>query len=136
MKRGSASLAAARSCCFAATARRSSFGRRSDRVDFDLRGRMAARYGDDSFTGNVSWRHAHGGDEMLITTPLGQGVARIVRAGEAVQLTTADGKEHRRPTAEALTERCSGSALPLERPCRLGPGALPHARDRRAAAGR
>src|SRR6185503_12543145 len=31
-------------------------------LDFDLLGRIAARYGQESFTGNVSWRHARGGD--------------------------------------------------------------------------
>ena len=56
-------------------------------VDFDLLGRIAARYRDDGFTGNLNWRHAANGDEMLITTPLGHGVARIVRQGDSVQLT-------------------------------------------------
>jgi len=83
-------------------------------VDFELLGRIAARYGKDAFTGNVPWRHAGGGDEMLISTPLGQGVARIVREGEAVQLTTADGKEFHAPDSESLTERTLGFRLPLE----------------------
>lgn len=82
-------------------------------LDFELAGRIAARYGSESFTGNVSWRHARGGDEMLISTPFGQGVARIVREGEAVQLTTADGKEHRANDAEDLTERVLGFRMPL-----------------------
>ena len=83
-------------------------------VEFDLLGRIAARYAKDAFTGNVQWRHAASGDEMLITTPMGQGVARIVREGDAVQLTTADGKEYRAPDAESLTERTLGFRLPLE----------------------
>jgi len=33
-------------------------------------------------------------DEMLITTPLGQGVARIVREGDQVTLTTAEPREY------------------------------------------
>ena len=83
-------------------------------VQFDLLGRIAARYRDDGFTGNVNWRHAAAGDEMLITTPLGQGVARIVRQGDAVQLTTADGKEYRAADSESLTERVLGFRLPIE----------------------
>ena len=83
-------------------------------VEFDLLGRIAARYGKDAFTGNLQWRHATTGDEMLITTPMGQGVARIVRQGDAVQLTTADGKDYRAPDAESLTERTLGFRLPLE----------------------
>jgi outer membrane lipoprotein LolB len=83
-------------------------------VEFELLGRIAARHADDAFTGAVQWRHAASGDEMLITTPMGQGVARIVREGDAVQLTTADGKEYRAPDAESLTERTLGFRLPLE----------------------
>jgi outer membrane lipoprotein LolB len=85
-----------------------------EQVEFDLLGRIAARYRDDGFTGNVNWRHAAVGDEMLITTPLGQGVARIVRQGDAVQLTTADGKEFRAADSESLTERVLGFRLPIE----------------------
>jgi outer membrane lipoprotein LolB len=83
-------------------------------VEFDLLGRIAARYRDDGFTGNVNWRHAASGDEMLITTPLGQGVARIVRQGDAVLLTTAEGKEFRAADSESLTERVLGFRLPIE----------------------
>ena len=82
-------------------------------VEFDLSGRIAARYRDDAFSGIVSWRHAGEGDDMLISTPMGQGVARIVRQGEAVQLTTADGKEHRANDVEDLTERVLGFRVPL-----------------------
>ena len=82
-------------------------------LDFDLVGRIAARYGAESFTGNLTWRHARGGDEMLISTPFGQGVARIVRDGNAVLLTTADGKEHRANDAEDLTERVLGFRVPI-----------------------
>lgn len=83
-------------------------------AEFELLGRIGARYAKDAFTGNVQWRHAASGDEMLITTPMGQGVARIVREGDAVQLTTADGQDYRAPDAESLTERTLGFRLPLE----------------------
>ena len=83
-------------------------------LEFHLLGRIAARYNGDGFTGNVAWRHARSGDDMLISTPLGQGVARIVRQGEAVQLTTANGREYHAPDAETLTEQGLGFRLPLE----------------------
>src|SRR5207302_1656288 len=54
-------------------------------VEFELLGRIAARYAKDAFTGNLQWRHAGAGDEMLVTTPMGQGVARIVREGDGVE---------------------------------------------------
>jgi outer membrane lipoprotein LolB len=83
-------------------------------LDFQVLGRIAARYNGDGFTGNVDWRHASGGDDMMIGTPLGQGVARIVRQGDAVQLTTANGHEYRAPDAETLTQQALGFRLPLE----------------------
>jgi outer membrane lipoprotein LolB len=82
-------------------------------LDFQLDGRIAARYGQESFTGGVIWRHARDGDDMQINTPFGQGVARIVREGEAVELTTADGKAHRANDVEDLTERVLGFRVPL-----------------------
>jgi outer membrane lipoprotein LolB len=83
-------------------------------LEFNVLGRIAVRYGNDGFTGNVDWRHARTGDDMLISTPLGQGVARIVREGEAVQLTTANGRQYSAPDAETLTERVLGFRVPLE----------------------
>jgi outer membrane lipoprotein LolB len=82
-------------------------------LDFDLLARIAARYGNESFSGNVAWRHAADGDEMLISTPFGQGVARIVRQGEAVLLTTAEPREYRSNDAEELTQRVLGFRVPL-----------------------
>ena len=83
-------------------------------LEFNVLGRIGAHYGNDGFTGNVDWRHAKLGDDMLISTPLGQGVARIVREGEAVQLTTANGRQYSAPDAETLTERVLGFRVPLE----------------------
>jgi outer membrane lipoprotein LolB len=83
-------------------------------LEFHVLGRIGARYNADGFTGNVDWRHARAGDDMLISTPLGQGVARIVREGEAVQLTAANGRAYRAPDAETLTQQALGFRLPLE----------------------
>src|SRR5688500_4608502 len=83
-------------------------------LGFELAGRIAARYGKESFTGNIAWRHAKGGDELLISTPTGQGVAQIVRQGEAVLLKTAEPREYRASDAESLTERVLGFPVPLE----------------------
>jgi outer membrane lipoprotein LolB len=80
---------------------------------FELNGRIAARYGTESFSGNVAWRHAERADEMLLSTPLGQGVARLVRDGDAFTLTTAEPKEYRAKDAESLTEQVLGFRVPL-----------------------
>ena len=84
-----------------------------EKLVFELSARLAARYGAESFSGNLAWRHAERNDEMLITTPIGQGVARIVREGDAVILTTAEPKEYRARDAESLTEQVLGFRLPL-----------------------
>jgi outer membrane lipoprotein LolB len=84
-----------------------------DKPEFDLAGRIAARYRDESFSGNLAWRHASSADEMLISTALGQGVARIIREGEAVTLTTAEPREYKAADAEALTEQVLGFRVPL-----------------------
>lgn len=81
-------------------------------VEFEINGRLAARYRKEAFTGNLNWRHARNGDELLISTPLGQGVARIVRDGGVVTLTTSDG-EQSAADAESLTEQTLGFRLPL-----------------------
>jgi outer membrane lipoprotein LolB len=80
---------------------------------FELTGRLAARQGQEAFSGNVSWRHGGASDEVLVTSPLGQGVARIVRTGDSVVLTTAEPREYRAPDVEALTEQALGFRLPL-----------------------
>ena len=82
-------------------------------LDFELAGRIAARYGNEAFTGNISWRHAKGGDEMLISTPTGQGVAQILRQGDAVLLRTAEAREYRASNSESLTERVLGFPVPI-----------------------
>ena len=85
-----------------------------DALEFSLAGRIAARYRDESFIGNIAWRHARDGDELLISTPTGQGVAEIVRQGDAVRLKTAEPREYRDNDSEALTERVLGFRIPID----------------------
>jgi len=110
-----------------------------EKPEFDLAGRLAARYGNESFSANLAWRHARHGDEMMITTALGQGVARLVREGEAVTLTTAEPREYRATDAEALTEQVLGFRVPLTglaqwvrgRPSSASPASAEYAPDGR-----
>ena len=83
-------------------------------LEFSLADRISARSGKEAFTGNISWRHARDGDEMLITTPTGQGVAQIIRQGDAVVLKTSEPREYRAADSEELTERVLGFRLPIE----------------------
>ena len=83
-------------------------------VEFELAGRIATRYREEAASGNVAWRHSRESDEMLITSPVGSSMARIVRTGGEVVLTTADRKEFRANDAEALTEQVLGFRVPLK----------------------
>lgn len=82
-------------------------------VQFDLSGRLAVRYGNEAFSGNLAWRHAGSSDELLITSALGAGVARLVREGERTVLTTAEPREYRGRDPEALTQEVLGFRLPV-----------------------
>ncbi len=82
-------------------------------TEFELAGRIAVRYRDDAGSGNIAWRHGARSDEMLLTSPLGQGIARIVRKGDQVALMTQAGLEFRAADAESLTEKVLGFRLPL-----------------------
>jgi outer membrane lipoprotein LolB len=82
-------------------------------TEFELAGRIAVRYLDDAGSGNIAWRHAARSDELMLTTPLGQGMARIIRRGDEVTLTAQDGREFRAADAESLTDQVLGFRLPL-----------------------
>ena len=82
-------------------------------VEFDIAGRLGARTRSESFTGNLTWKHASDADELVISTPLGQGVARIARQGAAIVLATAEPREYRATDAELITERVLGFRVPL-----------------------
>ena len=74
---------------------------------------MAVRYGSDGASGRIAWRHSSAADEVLITSALGQGLARITRRDGEVKLVTAEQNEYRAADAEALTERVLGWRVPL-----------------------
>ena len=85
----------------------------AEKPEYEVSARLAARYRDEAFSGNLAWRHGRNSDEMLITSPLGAGVARIVREGDAVVLTTSEPRDYRAADAESLTEEVLGFRLPL-----------------------
>lgn len=82
-------------------------------LEFSLSARIAIRYGDEAASGNLAWRHGVRSDELLLTSPLGQGMARITRLGDEITLVAQDGRESRATNAESLTEQVLGFRLPL-----------------------
>jgi outer membrane lipoprotein LolB len=80
---------------------------------FFLSGRVAVKYGAEAVSGKISWEHDTASDDLLISTPLGQGVARIARHDAMVSLTTSDQKVYQAADVESLTEQVLGWRLPL-----------------------
>ncbi len=80
---------------------------------FSLEGRFSLRNEDRSYAGRLSWRHASGGDQVLLSSPLGQGLAEIVSDANGARLTTSDGKVYAALDAETLTRDVLGYPLPL-----------------------
>jgi len=71
------------------------------------------KYGAEAASGRITWQHDVASDDLLFSTPLGQGVARIVRRDALVSLTTSDQKVYQAGDVETLTEQVLGWRLPL-----------------------
>ena len=80
---------------------------------FSLDGRIAVRQGEQRHYANIAWQHDARHDSILVTTPLGQGIAQLSRSDDGARLTTADRKEVAAADWEALAERVLGARLPL-----------------------
>ncbi len=80
---------------------------------FHLSGRVSVKFGAEAASGKIAWQHDAAGDDLLFSTPLGQGVARIVRRDDRVSLTTSDQKVYQASDVESLTEQVLGWRLPL-----------------------
>lgn len=80
---------------------------------FAIVGRVAVRYGDDAASGRVTWRHGEATDDLLFSSPLGQGIAEITRRDGVYTLVTANDQRFTAADPERLTEQALGWALPL-----------------------
>jgi len=80
---------------------------------FQLSGRVSVKYGTEAASGKITWQHDAAGDDLLLSTPLGQGVARIVRRDNLVSLTTSDQKVYQASDVETLTGQVLGWRLPF-----------------------
>lgn len=86
----------------------------AESAGFHITGRVAVQYDGQAFSGGLRWRHTATGDEMLLSSPLGQGVAQIVRDESGVTLVNAaDQQTYHAQDAEELTEGVLGWRLPL-----------------------
>jgi outer membrane lipoprotein LolB len=81
---------------------------------FELDGRIVVRESQSRHYANISWRHDASRDEILLTTPLGQGMAELSRDAGSARLVTADRKEYLAADWEGLSEQVFGVRLPLD----------------------
>lgn len=80
---------------------------------FRLEGRVSVNAGEESFSGGLAWRRDLETQDLLLSTPLGQGVAELHGDPAGVALTDAKGKQYRAPDADALVREALGLELPL-----------------------
>jgi outer membrane lipoprotein LolB len=81
---------------------------------FDLEGRVSIKSEGQSFSGGIRWRHDPARDEILLTSPLGQGVAELRQEDGRVTLKSADGRSHVAASGEALLDAVLGVRLPVD----------------------
>jgi outer membrane lipoprotein LolB len=80
---------------------------------FAFSGRLAVHEREQNLSGSVRWRHDGSHDEILLSTPLGQGVAQIVNDPSGAVLTTNDGRVYHANDAEQLTAKVTGWRIPV-----------------------
>lgn len=80
---------------------------------FHLEGRISIKTESQSFSGGIDWSHRGLDDEILLSTPLGQGVAELRATAGGVTLTDNEGRQYQAADAEALLREHLGFQLPM-----------------------
>lgn len=81
---------------------------------FRLEGRVSVRREEKSFSAGIRWQHDPARDEILLSSPLGQGVAELRQENGQVMLKTAEGQTSVVDGGEALLDTVLGVRLPLD----------------------
>ncbi|MCL2829810.1 MAG: outer membrane lipoprotein LolB [Betaproteobacteria bacterium] len=99
--------------------------------NFAVEGRFALRSGKEAVSGRLSWQHfeagseeggERGADALLLSSPIGQGMAELIVTSMGAQLNTSDGRHYSGSDPERLLLDVLGVALPLRELPRLLPG--------------
>lgn len=80
---------------------------------FRLEGRIAVRRAEESFSARIEWRHDAHSDDLILSGPLGQGLARLTSGGGTALLETADQKRYASSDLDGLSEQLFGVRLPV-----------------------
>ena len=95
-------------------------GSRDTVRNFVLEGRFALRITMPGQTvknsgGHLTWTHENRSDRVLLSSPLGYGLAEIETTPEISRLRTAEGKTRESSDPDALIEDVTGQRLPVSR---------------------
>ncbi|MFA7281734.1 MAG: lipoprotein insertase outer membrane protein LolB [Sterolibacterium sp.] len=82
-------------------------------ADFSLDGRIVIQHQQTSYSVNISWQHSAQTDAIMLSTPLGQGIAELTRNTDGMRLVTSEKREYNAPDWSALTHQLFGIDLPL-----------------------
>lgn len=80
---------------------------------FKLEGRVSVKSSEQQYSGGLRWDRYASGETLLMTTPLGQGVAEIRRDNGLLVLTDADGRRQEATDADLLVRKALGAPIPL-----------------------
>lgn len=82
-------------------------------VAFRIEGRVSVKANEESFSGGLIWRRDATGEELLLRTPLGQGVAELYSVAGGVELKNSEGRIFVAEDADTLVQQTLGLELPL-----------------------
>ncbi|MEP6677692.1 MAG: lipoprotein insertase outer membrane protein LolB [Betaproteobacteria bacterium] len=80
---------------------------------FEIEGRLSARRGSEGIAGQFVWTHEGPRDSIVLSSPLGQSIARLSGDTNVVRVETADGRAETAAAWDALTARTLGFPLPV-----------------------
>jgi len=80
---------------------------------FALQGRLTVHQGESRHHLKIDWHHNQERDEILLSTPLGQGVAQLLRDANGARLVLADQRVFVAEDWARLAQEVLGVRLPL-----------------------
>ena len=80
---------------------------------FKLEGRVSVKSEEQQSSGGLRWERSGAGETLLLTTPLGQGVAEIRRDNGVLVLTDAEGRRQEADDVDVLVRKTMGAPIPL-----------------------
>lgn len=80
---------------------------------YRLEGRISVRTAEQGFSGGIVWNSVGARQDILLRTPLGQGVAEVHVDEQGASMTDSAGQQYRAATGDELVQQAIGAALPM-----------------------